>query len=100
MKIKSSEVGKLKEHPVLKDLSDELKDVDKYKPIEKDLRTIMISDHKHKTPKAFINCKRCKEKFDKRKKALKDYGFKDYQQYLMWRKVMEIISQNKDFQIL
>lgn len=98
--MKSSEYGVLKEHPVFKDLPETLKDPKQYKLIENKLRAIMVSDHKHKSAKTFINCKRCKDKFDKRSKAIRDYGFKDYHQYLMWKRVMEIIKNAKDFQII
>jgi len=99
MKMKASEFGELKEHPVFKDLPEELKDVKRYKEIENKLRFIMVSDHKHKQVKSFVSCKRCKAKMDKRQEAIKDYGFKDYHQYLMWRRVMEIIYNQKDFQV-
>lgn len=98
-KIKSSELGKLKEHPVFKDFPDELKDPKQYKAIEKKLASIMVSDHKHTSPKTFMACKRCKAKYDTRHKALLEYGFKDYHQYLLWRKIMIIINDKQDFQL-
>ncbi len=100
MKIKPSEYGELKNHPVFEGLPDELKDIKKYKQIEKKLQLIMVSDHKHTKVSSFVGCKRCLAKMKKKSAAIRDYGFKDYQQYAIWKKVMIIIYNEKDFQVV
>lgn len=100
MKFKSSEYGELKNHPTFKGLPEELKDPKCYKSIEQRIKLTMVSDHKHAKVASFVNCKRCKAKMEKKQKVLKEYGFKSYHQYLMWRKIMEIIKQGKDFKVI
>lgn len=97
--VKISELPEMKEHPVLEGLPDELKDFEKFKSVEERLRRVMVSDHKHTSAKAFAKCKRCKAKFDKRRSVLKEYGFKSYHQYLIWRRVMDIMTTKKGIKI-
>ena len=92
-------VPDLKPHPVFKDLPEDLKDPKNFKGIEKKLSDVLISDHKHATIKSYLKCKRCQDKFQKRHQMIRDLGFKDYEQYTMWRKVMTIISNKQDFQV-
>lgn len=90
--LKPSEVGELKKHPILDDLSDDLKSLEKYREIEKTLNNIMLSDHKHKTMKAFKKCSQCEKKMIKKRNKINSYGFKSYHQYLQWKKVMDIVN--------
>ena len=78
-------------HPLLKDLDDGLKSLTAYKKIEGDMIRIMHSDHSHQKVSAFMKCKRCQEKMAKKSEYLKSKGFKDYQQYLAYRQVMQVM---------
>lgn len=99
MKVKSSEIGDLKPMPILKDLPDELKDSECFERIEKKIWLIMKSDHTHRKISAFNKCKKCQAKRVKRNDYIKDVGFKNYEQYLKWRKIMSIIRNKIDFQV-
>lgn len=98
-KIKSSELGKLKPHPILKDLPDELKTVEAFKEIQSKILLIMVSDHKHRKVERFATCKKCSAKRNKRNEYILSKGFKNYGQYLEWRKIMDIIINEKDFRV-
>ena len=81
--------------PLLEGIPEEFKDPKKYKEIEKKLAKLMISDHEHKTMKAFNKCKRCQAKFHKKRQAILDLGFKSIQQYQQYKKIMLIIINKK-----
>jgi len=99
MKIKSSEIGKLKNKPIFEGLPDELKTKEAYKEIESRVKLIMVSDHKHRKIERFMDCPKCKDKMQKRHDYLIGKGFKDYTQYLEWRRVMDIIIKGVDFKV-
>lgn len=90
---------KRKPSPILKGLPEKLKDTKCYVEIEKKLRDCLISDHKHDSVKAFVKCKRCKTKLDKRQKLMESFGFKSTEQYLEWKKIMSIIISQSNFQV-
>ena len=96
-KLDLSKIKDLPHHPLFKDFPEDLKDPVRFLPIEKEIDKIMYSDHKHATVKGFIKCKRCQEKFEKKRTYIKDLGFKGIEQYQMWKKIMLIIHQEKDF---
>jgi len=77
-------------------LPDELKDPKNFSKIEKKLANIMVSDHKHATIKQFMKCKRCQVKMRKKQETMKELGFKDFEQYQNWRKIMAIISNKQN----
>lgn len=85
---------KFKQHPLLKGIPDDLKDLKKYMEIEKKLVSIMLSSHKHKAPSAFVKCPDCSKQFQERKDYISSLGFKDYSQFMLYRRVMNIISNN------
>lgn len=87
----------LKPNPLFKGISKELKNPKCFMPIERKLARIMYSDHKHDTIKAFTKCSRCQEKFNKKRAEIKKLGFSGVEQYQMWRKIMFIIHNKKDF---
>ncbi len=80
-------------------MAEDLKDPKCFKDIEKKLIMVVFSDHKHKTVKSYVGCKRCRAKLEKKTKMIKDFGFKDYGQYSEWRRVMSIITNEKDFKV-
>ena len=85
---------KYKQHPMLKGIPDELKELKKYKEIEKKYATIMLTSHKHKLPSAFANCPDCSGKMQERRDYITKLGFKDYAQFLLYRRVMGLIINN------
>ena len=99
MKLDLAKVLKLKPNPIFKGLSNALKDPKNYKRTEKKLKVILKSDHTHKTPSSYVKCLECQEKLGKKRRLMKEIGFKSFGQYLEWRKVMEIIIKKKDFQV-
>lgn len=85
---------KYKQHPQLKGIPDELKDIKRYKQIEKEFASIMLTSHKHKTPKGMMACEDCSKKLQERRDYIKNLGFKDYAQFMLYRKVMVILQSN------
>jgi excinuclease UvrABC ATPase subunit len=99
-KLDLKEVPKrLKPNPIFKGLSSKLKDPANYKDIEDKLQAILKSTHNHKTATSYAKCKECQSKRLERQKMMKDIGFKSIQQYLTWKKIMEIIINQKSFQL-
>lgn len=99
MKIKNNELPELEPNPIFKDLPEHLKEVDIYKKIERSLIKSVFSDHIHKSVKEYVKCARCNAKRERKKALIKEYGFTSTEQYLEWKKVMQIIINEKDFQI-
>lgn len=87
----------MKPNPVFKGLPKELKNPEMFDKIEEQLS--LKSDHTHKTVKSFVSCAWCNEQRLKRSAKIVELGFKDYAQYLEWRKIMWIIKSNKNFVI-
>ena len=90
-KIKNAKVN-----PLLDGLPDKVKDPKNFEKIVDSIASTMASDHKHRTIKAFLACKRCQAKVEKRKAKMKEWGFRDYVQYQEWRKVMYYINNQKN----
>jgi hypothetical protein len=98
--VKKDTLNKIKEaksNPVFDGLSDELKDPKQFTKIERKIIKTMLSDHTHKTMKQFIKCKRCQIKVQKKTDTIKELGFKDFNQYQNWKKVMGMIINKKNF---
>lgn len=93
-KIKNAEAN-----PIFEGLSDEVKDPKNFERIEGKIANTMVSDHKHKTIKQFIKCKRCQDKMKKKAEMIKESGFKDFAQYQNWKKVMGKIINKENFQL-
>lgn len=91
--IKAEDIKDLPNNPILKGIPDNLKSIEDADKIERVLGQIMYSDHKHRRIDTFIKCKRCKDKVKKRGDKLKEFGFKDYEQYLTYKKVINLIKQ-------
>lgn len=97
--IKLKKTPKLKNNPIFKGLPDKLKEVSCYAEIEQKLRLVLVSDHTHPTLKGFAKCARCQAKVAKRRALIEEYGFKSFDQYLAWRKVMDVIYNKRDIKI-
>ena len=98
-KLLEETIGKAKVNPVFKGLPDELKDPKNFKGIESKLAKVMVSDHKHKQINAFNECKRCQEKFLKKRELIKSLGFNSIYQYQSWKKVMGYIINKKNLML-
>lgn len=98
-KLDLKSIGKSKPNPIFKGLPSHLKDPKCYKDIEKKLRDTLKSDHYHKSVKEYVTCMFCQQKREERQKVMKEMGFKNIGQYLEWRKVMDIITNQRNFQI-
>lgn len=90
---------KRKPNPIFKGLPTKLKDVACFERVEKELYEILKSDHKHKTAGAYVKCQECNSRREERQTKMKKIGFKSYQQYLEWKKVMSIIKNQSNFQL-
>lgn len=90
---------KYKKDNLLDGLSDELKTTEKFDEIEAKLLDLIKTDHKHKTAKQYVKCIECMQKRDKRNELIKSFGFKNYLQYLQWKKIHTIIKNKQNFQI-
>jgi len=98
-KVDLSNLHELPTHPIFNNLPEKLKDSACYAEVETRLRNVMFSDHKHATVKGMVRCKRCRDKLQKRQQMMKEEGFESFQQYLEWKKIMNIIIAKKDFVI-
>ncbi len=94
--IKQEDIKDLPSNPALENIPDELKSIKGFEELEKKLARIMFSDHKHSKVVSFEKCKRCGDKILKRRAELVKIGFKDYSQYLTYKKVMNLIQQNHE----
>lgn len=91
--IKANDVNNAPLKEAIKGLPTKLKDPKRYEKIEKELADIMFSDHKHRKVSAFVKCKRCQAKMKKRHARLLELGFKDYSQYLDWKRIMKVVHE-------
>lgn len=99
-KLELKEVNKKrKKNPLFKGFPSRLKDPASFEVVEKQLFDILQSGHKHKTASSYVRCSECMEKREERKRKMKELGFKSMQQYLEWKKIMDIIINKKDFQL-
>lgn len=92
-------IGKLKPNPLFKGMPSLLKDPKNYKKIESSLVKILQADHKHKTASAYVKCADCQNKRQERTAKMKQVGFKSIQQYMEWKKIMDIIINKRSFQL-
>lgn len=99
MTLDYKKIAKLKVSEVMKDLPVKLKNPKCFEPIEKRVRRAMFSDHAHRTVKSFVGCKRCQEKLNRRREIIKEEGFKSLEQYFGWRRIMDIIVNEKEIKI-
>lgn len=84
---------------VLKGLPDNLKSVDMYYSIERELAKILESDHKHSSVKEYVSCAWCNQKRQLKQNRIKSYGFTSTAQYLEWKKIMDIIVNKRNIQL-
>jgi len=94
-----NKIKKAKVNPIFDGLSDEMKDPKNFLKIERKIVRIMISDHKHRTIKTFKNCKRCQAKVRKKAEMIKELGFKSFEQYQNWKKVMGININKQNLEL-
>lgn len=99
LNIKTKKVAKLKPAPIFDGLPDRLKTVEAYHRIEKKLFEIVQTDHKHTSVKEYVTCAWCNEKRQMRTNAIKSEGFLSLEQYLEWKKIMDIISNKRNIQL-
>ncbi len=99
MKLQPSKLPKLKKNPLFKGFPENLKDPKSFKDTEDKLQAILKSNHNHKTASSYAKCKECQEKRVERQSMMKKIGFKSIQQYMEWKKIMVIISNQKDFEL-
>ena len=94
-----NKIKNAKANPIFEGLSDELKDPENFLKVERKIAKTMVSDHKHATIKQFIKCKRCQAKVKKKTEMIRELGFKDYNQYASWKKILQIIINKENFQL-
>jgi len=82
-------------HPLLEGIPDEVKSVEAYVVIERELFNIVKSHHKHKKIGVWMRCKHCQKRHSLQTERIVSLGFKDRSQYSLWRKVMNIIYKNQ-----
>jgi hypothetical protein len=99
MKLSQEDIGKAKLDPIFDGLDDKLKDPKEFKKIERKLFSVVQTDHEHKYIVTYMKCKSCQEKLNKKRKLLKLYGFASYEQYLSYKRVMDIIVNQKDIKL-
>jgi hypothetical protein len=99
MTLDYKKVSKLKVQDVMKDLPVKLKDPKCYKRIEKRIALAMYSDHKHANVKTFMKCKRCTAKVHRKREIITEEGFKSMEQYLGWKKIMDVIENQRSIMV-
>jgi len=95
-KITIKQIGKAKVNPIFDGLPDSLKDIKNFEKADKAISSIMVSDHKHANIQMFMKCKRCQAKKARKDAMIKELGFKDYNQYQNWKRVMGVIRDKQD----
>lgn len=98
-KLTKDELNKGKPNPLFKGMPERLKDPKNYKKVEKELAKLLETKHDHKQPSAWMKCEECQTQFEAKRKKRKQLGFKSAAQYLEWKKIMNIIINEKSFQI-
>lgn len=98
-KINFKKLSKVKENPIFAGLPSRLKEVEIYDKIEKELYDVVQTDHKHRSVKQYVTCAWCQKKRELKQNTIKAVGFTSLEQYLEWRKVMEVISKKQSIQI-
>ena len=73
----------------LLNLPDELKDLNNYDRLLKEIAKAGATSHKHKKVSVWNKCKFCQKKVENRRKKIISLGFESVQQYLVWRKTHE-----------
>lgn len=79
-------------HPLLKDLSDYLKDPANFDAVQLKLLHALASKHSHGEVLEWANCSDCQDNLKKHQDLMKDLGFISAAQYLAWKKVHETIK--------
>lgn len=79
-------------HPLLKDLSDFVKDHANYETIQLSLLDTLASRHSHGEVTEWANCFDCQQKVKDHKNLMIKLGFKDSATYMAWRAVHEAIK--------
>jgi len=84
---------KPKTHPLIASLPDFLKDPKNFIPIQRKILKTLETKCSHSDVLEFAKCPVCTENMLKRRKILRDLGFKNPAQYFAWRRVHESIAQ-------
>jgi hypothetical protein len=80
-------------HPLLKSLPSHLKDHTKFYDIQKKILETIMTSCTHSDLVGFAKCSKCTKNMLKRRKLLRDLGFKNPAQYMAWRMVHEEIKK-------
>ncbi len=99
MKLDLKGTEKLKPNPLFEGLDDSLKDPANFEATERKIINAVKTSHLHQTVKSYMNCKECQAKFRRRQRMVSDLGFKSLEQYLEWRKIMQIIRNKSNIQL-
>jgi hypothetical protein len=92
-------IKEAKENPIFEGLPDKLKDPKNFIETEQKIVNTMVSDHRHKTIKQFIKCKRCQAKVKKKAEMIRDLGFKSFEQYQNWKRIMGIMINKQNLKL-
>lgn len=72
-----------------------LKDPKNYKKIQKALLETLSGKHTHSEMQSWASCVTCQKKARDLKEMMKGIGFRNFNQYLYWKKTMDIIINKK-----
>lgn len=82
--------------PLFADLADNLKDPACYTEVVEQILKAGESGHEHKAMIVWKRCKHCQQKFLERRAKVRELGFQSYQQFLKWKKIMDIIINKRE----
>jgi hypothetical protein len=101
MKIKLTDLPKKYQKPNknLAGIPDGIKDPKAFAKMEKKLALLLITSHKHRSPASYVKCEECQAKRTERLEAIKSYGFKDFAQYMLYKRVMSMIINKSSIQV-
>lgn len=97
LNIKTKKVANLKPNPLFEGLPERLKDIEAYHKLENKLAEVVKTNHKHKTVREYVTCAWCNKKREMRTEVIKSEGFTSMNQYMEWKKIMQIINDKKNF---
>lgn len=85
-----------KPDPLFAELPKELKDPACYKKVLDRITKAGDSGHEHKAVIVWKRCKHCQQKFLERRAMVKKLGFLSYEQFLKWKKIMDVIVNKRE----
>ena len=97
--MKKSKLAEYTPDPLFADLPEQLKDPANYENVANKILKAGEAGHEHKHIIVWKRCKNCQQKFLERRAMVKKVGFSSYEQFLKWRRVMDIMINKREIRL-